>query len=297
MTRRRLGAVLGLLVALVLLVPTAVTVARFTSEDTAASTSGGTGQWCAVPTPETQSNVYRLQDMPQYTFGDDTSHMIIVPVVNNGEFGPTGGNGRIGARLWACDSSQLTDDSWVKVTSLRRHGTAEELVWTNRQSEGFAGHRLNPEEGFGAQLSQLHRQGSGDGVVRGYERSEYTWLVSSGRTKEVTDAFPACSDSECQIDLTPHATFAQGFQHDTGTDRAPDNAVEYLGSGYWSGPRTFTPNEVNPVQLVTYTGPQPPFQNQQGPTSTDGRQVQWVVMQWWGSTEPSDDMVIEVFLE
>jgi hypothetical protein len=135
-----------------------------------------------------------LNDMTEVTFGGATSRMIIVPVVNNGEYGPApqaGENYRLGVRLWACNSDSMTNNSRVKVTSWRRGSNSAPISWVSGSTTEFTDLRLNPEQGFGARLVELHRHGGeGDGLVRGQDRSRFTWLVASGRTKNAVDASP-----------------------------------------------------------------------------------------------------------
>lgn len=295
---QRFGLPLVMLLALALLVPTTLTAAYLTAEQTAQQTVGGVGRWCSVPTPEKQSNVYRLSAMPYYTSSE--SRMAIVPVVNNGEYGPSGGERRLGVRLWACDGSRLSSGSQVKITAWRNTGSrVSNKVWLPRHGSGFAGHRLNPTQGFGAEIVRLHREGStsllNSSLVLS-DRSKYSWLVASGRSKNLRDARPGCATVLCSITIDPVPTFTDAFNSDTGTSRTPSNSVEYLASGYWSGAGSFSSGTPNPVNLAAYSGPQAPFGNNQGPTSTDGRQIQWVIMESWGTTAPSEDMVVEVFL-
>lgn len=297
---RRFGLPLVLLLSLVLLVPTSLTAAYLTAERTAEQTTGGVGRWCSVPTPEKQSNVYRLSDMPYYSSSE--SSLAIVPVVNNGEYGPTGGTGRLGVRLWTCNAN-LASDSHVKVTAWRNEGDASaNKVWLPPRGESFASHRLDPTQGFGQEITELHRTGSNPGGganIVAPDRSRYSWIVSSDRTKSNRTASDTCRTTTlCIIDVDAAPTFANGFNSDTSGSRSRSNSVEYLASGFWAGSGQFSPGDPKDVNLDVYpeTAPRPPFSNGQGPSSTDGRQIQWVIMEWWGSTTPSDDMVVEVFV-
>lgn len=295
---RTLGFLLSALLIVALLVPTSLTLAYLTAEDSARQTEGGTGRWCSVPAPEKQSNVYRLADMPHYA--SSNSSLIIVPVVNNGEFGPGGGARTLATRLWACGSASLTSGSNVKITAWRNEGSAAaDTRWLPREGTGFAGHRLDPTGGFGKQIAGLHFTGSlpgGGAYLEGSDRSKYTWLVASGRTKSNPSASDSCSTTAlCVINIGPIPTFANAFDANAGSSRSPNNSVEYRAAGFWTGDGVLAPGSPKEVQMDPYTGPAAPFSNGQRPTSSSGRQVQWVVMEWWGSTAPSDDMVIEVF--
>lgn len=286
-----------MLAGLVLLFPVGFTTAYLTAETDEATTSGGTGRWCSVPDPEKQPNVYRLNEFPTIKWaGSETSRMIIVPVVNNGEFGPSEGNRRLGVRAWSCKSDTLTAAGSVKVTTWRNASSKQTTMnWSSDGSDRFASQRLNPKSSFGEILTNLHRHGTKGGAINGNDRQRYSWVMSSGQTKS-SKTPPTCSNSSCSIALDPNPTFATGFQADAAGTREPKNSVEYLASGYWTGAGTFDRSSAHPVNLAPYSGTKPPFANGTGPSSTDGRQVQWVVMEWWGSTTPSDDMVLEVFV-
>lgn len=305
---RQVWTIAAVFAALILVLPIGFTTAYLTDTKTAADTSGGTGRWCSVPTPEKQPNVYRLKDFPTHQWsGSGTSSMIIVPVVRNGEFGPGGGDGRLGVRAWACQSSSLTTSSSIKITSWRNASSNQGTMnWLNRVGgDGFASHRLSLTSDFGAQLAKLHREGSTNLLGAGLtfnDRQRYTWLMSSGRDRSSTSASPTCLTNLCTLDIDPYPTFSAGFQADTAGTREAKNSVEYLASSYWKDAGTWTGGVVTrpteqPVNLTAYSGsPKPPFANGTGPASTDGRQVEWVVMEWWGSTAPTDDMVLEVFV-
>lgn len=284
----------AILAALFLLVPVGATTAYLTSKSTASQTIGGVGRWCSVPNPAEQPNVYRLKDFP--TYSSSGSSMIIVPAVRNGEFGSGGGDGRLGVRAWACSSSSLTTGSNIKVTSWRNTSASPALNWLQPvNGSGLPSRRLNPSSGLGQELTKLHREGTSGLVgarLGGDDRAKYAWIMSSGRTKTATNASPSYSLLVHNFNIDPHPTFSSGFKSDDSGTRTVSNSVEYLatafwkGSGEWSG-GLLSPPTAQPVNLV-------PYKNDI--TSTDGRQVQWVVIEWWGATAPSDDMVLEVFV-
>lgn len=282
--------VTAILATLLLLVPVGVTTAYLTSRATAGQTAGGLGRWCSVPNPAEQPNVYRLKDFP--TYSSSSSSMIIVPVVRNGEFGSGGGDGRLGVRAWTCSSSTLTSNSTVKVTAWRNTDRSATLKWLAPvNGNGFPSRRLDPENGLGAQFKKLHRTGSnaaGTPNLTLSDRQRYTWLMSADRTKANPTAAASCGLLGCAIvRVGDGPTFANGFAADTPGSRIPSNSVEYLGAGYWKNADEYDTSTAHPVNLSSYGNDL---------TSSDGRQVQWVVMEWWGSTPPSDDMVLEVFV-
>ena len=299
---RRVWMIVAALAALALFFPIGATAAYLTSVKDAPTTTGGTGRWCAVPDPATHPNVYRLKSFQPYS--STGSSIIIVPVVNNGEFGPKGTSRRLGVRAWACKSDSLVSNSQVKVTAWRT-STSPTLNWLPRvNGNGFASHRLDPLNGFGAGIVKLHRNGStgvGGASLTLNDRQKYSWLMSSNRNKTNREAKPSCLTTACILSIDENPTFASAFEPDTSGSGPSDNSVEYLASSYWTGSGQWDgglvsgPSEQQ-VNLNGYAGPQPPFSNGSGPTSTDGRQVQWVVMEWWGSTTPTDDMVLEVFV-
>lgn len=94
-------------------------------------------------------------------------------------------------------------------------------------------------------------------------------------------------------DAGPPPAFAAAFNGDTGSSRKLTNSVPYRANAYWKDAGTWTGSFLSPptVQTVNLA----PYGNYL--SSSDGRQVEWVVMEWWGSTTPTDDMVLEVFVE
>lgn len=286
------------LALLLFVLPVAGTTAFLTAEATTPQTQSGTGRWCAVPAPENRSNVYRLADFPHYS-GQNT-RMVIIPAVHNGDFGPVNGSGTLGVRLWACHASSLPATGQVKVTAWRNDGSDGTPQWLSRDGTGAAQHRLDPNNGFGAEIRELHRTGSNPGGganVISQDRSRYSWLLSSGRTRSTPTAFPSCATILCIIDIDPHPSLPNAFVPDSATGRPHNNSVTYLGAKYWSGGGNFTPGERYPLTMQPYTGPAPPWADGGGPLSQDGRQVQWVVIEAWGVSTTPQDLVVEVFIE
>lgn len=292
---RRVWVITAILAALFLLVPVGATTAYLTAKDTADPTSGGVGRWCSVPNPAQHPNVYRLNEFDQQNWGgSEVSHMIIVPVVRNGEFGTGGGDGRLGVRTWACDASKLTSTSSLKVTAWRNGSASADFKWlTPKNGSGLPSQRLSPASGFGQTVSKFHRNGTSGGTLRNDDRQLYSWLLSSGRSKSEPTKVPPYTTLTHNYDITPAPTFAAAFNGYTDSSRKLTNSVAYRSNAYWKDAGTWTgsllsPPTVQPVNLAPYGN---------NLSSSDGRQVQWVVMEWWGSTTPSNDMVIEVFVE
>ena len=285
----------AILAALLLLVPVSVTTAHLTNRATAGQTSGGVGRWCSVPNPAENPNVYRLSEFDRQNWGgSEVSYMIIVPVVRNGEFGAGGGDGRLGIRAWACDSSQLTSNSSLKVTAWRNGSASADFTWLPpKNGSGLPSRRLSPASGFGQTVSKLHRNGTSGGTLKDDDRQLYSWLLSSGRTKSEPKKVPPYTTLTHNYDVTPAPTFAAAFNGDTSSSRTLTNSVPYRANSYWKDAGTWTGSFLSPptVQTVNLA----PYGNNL--SSSDGRQVEWVVMEWWGSTTPSNDMVLEVFVE
>lgn len=304
---RRLWMIVAALAALALCFPIDATTAYLTSMKDAPTTTGGVGRWCAVPDPKTHPNVYQLTEFGKSGFG---TRMNIVPVIRRGnDFGPGGGDGHLGVRAWACNDSALTSSSNIKVTAWRTPASPGTLYWLPRVGgNSAASHRLDPENGLGDTLNTLHRSGSKvlditEPYLSFSDRQQYAWIMSSNRTKSNRNANPPCIVPACTtLPIYNTPTFSSGFNADSGESQTPENSVTYMASAYWDDAGKWTGGLVSAptlrdVKLQTYAGPQPPFSNGSGPTSTDGRQVQWVVMEWWGSTTPTDDMVLEVFVQ
>lgn len=291
---RHAWIITAILALLVLLVPVGATTAYLTSGATAPGTTGGVGRWCSVPDPAENPNVYRLSDFAEYRWSSSaSSHLIIVPAVRNGDFGAGGGDGRLGIRAWACKSSALTTSSDIRVTSWRNANGSGSINWKS-QGGKIAANRLDPTTGLGQTLTELHREGNRAGKrLRGDARTQYSWLMSSGRSKTNLTISPNCllGANTCALDIEGHPTFGSGFNGDTPGSRSLNNSVEYLASAYWrrggEWPTLLEPIAEQPVVLNPYG---------KDIASTNGNQVQWVVMEWWGSTLPSDDMVLEVFV-
>lgn len=298
--RRSARWFIAIVALLLFALPPAVTTAFLTDQAISAQTQSGTGRWCAVPAPEHRNNVYRLTDLPLYS--SQNTRTVIIPVVHNGEFGPVNGPGTLGVRLWACRPSSLSSTGQVKVTAWRNDGDDGTPSWLPRQGTGAASHRLDPTQGFGAAINQLHRTGTnagGGANVLLSDRSRYSWLLSSDRTRSNPTAFPSCATSLCIIDIDTHPSLTNAFVPDSATGRPHNNSVTYLGAKYWSGSGDFTPGERYPLTMQPYTGPAPPWANGAGPLSLDGRQVMWVVIEAWGLNQNpvANDLMVEVFIE
>lgn len=334
-------------------IPTAVTGAYLTASATASS-AAAVGNWCGVPDSATNANVYPLNTFTSVTASGTTSRMMIVPVLNNGDFdassAATGADGQLGVRLWSCTPTALTGT--VKATAWRGVGTAANV---SGYSTSMAQARVNPAaSGLGAELRDLHRAAtstttkdttSGMNVTS----SRYTWLLDSTRTSGADFAsVPACADRTCAVAPSKTGTsFANAFsgtESATTANAVQGNSATYLGGTYYpkngawpTTSRTLTQTEINkcnyflswlfnpsecswsqrwapgsttttttvqvdndPVvypKVLTATNTATAAQRTAALNDTTGDVVQWVVLEWTGSTIPATDMEIEVYVK
>lgn len=308
----------ALLVCVLLALPSATTGAFLTATAPAPAATVGTGRWCAVPNHQLKPNVYRLSDFQTADYsGHRSTHMLAVPVVNNGDYAPTAavpgatpGSGTVGVRLWACNSASLgtTSAPSLKITSWRKSTATvdnQPVTWkspaTSPLSSQFASklpaQRVDLSVGWGLRLQQLHRLGGGliTDNLSGEPRSQYGWILAHGRTKTNTTAVPSCPTNGCSFSMADAPTWPNAFQADTTATRDYTNSVTYLGQKFWTGtgawPTSGAP-AASSLQLSSYS----PTLTQVG-TTTNGQQVQWVTMEWW-TTAPAayDDVLVEVFV-
>lgn len=314
-----LGVLVGLLGAAL---PGSATGAYLTDSRAAAASDAGTGSWCALPDHSTHPNVYRLADLPTFASALDgfTTRMIVVPVVQPvgdraQDFAPlvqgsssTTSALTLGVRLWAC-SATFPAGSQLKITAWRRDaGSSPDTAWLTPVSATWAGQRLDPQQGWGLEVQRLHRWGTrppGEYTtnVRGVHRQQYSWVLSSNRRATALTAKPYCGSLECTLELKSTYDWQYTFAADDGTSTTsapPPNSVTYLAAKYWTGAGDWPTTTVaaSPTVLEPYAADTPlPLSSTGYPDSTDGRQVQWVVMEWWGSATPTPDLRVEVFLQ
>lgn len=334
-------------------IPTAVTGAYLTATATASATTA-VGSWCGVPDSATNANVYPLNSFTSVTANGTTSRMMIVPVVNNGDFAATsavaGDAGQLGIRLWSCTPNALTGT--VKATAWRGVGTAASV---SGYSTSMAQVRANPAaSGLGAELRDLHRAATSTTAKdttsgMNLTASRYTWLLDSTRTSGAdSTSVPTCADRTCAVAPSKTGT-AFGSAFSGSESAATANAVQgnsatYLGGTYYpkngawpTTSRTLTQTEINrcnyflswllnpsecswsqrwapgsttttttvqvdndPVvypKVLTATPTATAAQRTAAMNDTTGDVVQWVVLEWTGSTVPATDMEIEVYVK
>ena len=306
---RVLPAALAVVLA-ALLAPVARTGAFFTSTATAPDAQSGMSAYCAVP-GTIRPNVYRLNQFPTITSALDSTNvrMLIVPVANAsnsgyGTYDPLTAR-TLRVRLWTCGSSLATGTT-VKVTSWRR-STADALPtsWRAAATGGtWAAQRLDPNAQWGLRVQRLHRWGSeaGNGhSVVGEDRTQFSWLVGSSRSRTDPGLDPACAAADCTLEMDANLDWSATYAPDTPTSQTYTNWVDYTAEKYYgTGDGSTWPTDVptaTPVVMSKYEGTAVPgFSGTTYPASTDARQVQWVAMEWWGATPP-DSARIEVVLE
>lgn len=318
-----------LLACLVLGLPTAVTGAYWTTRHDAPATTAGTGRWCSVPNHQLQPNVYPLTTFPTIPLPEGgTVRMLAVPVVNNASYGPAKITSTVKVRLWACNAQALTTAPTMKVTAWRKASaaTTDPLVWnaaatsplSTSYSATLPAQRLNLTTGWGKKLQDFHRLGSNNGTsVTDPLRTQYSWIIGHGRTKTTPTTDASCTYSSllgsCEINTNGYPKWADAFRADTGTAGDYTNSVTYTARKFWTGSGTWPTTTPQPtdLQLDAYTpalslpyntGTTTVTNNQLSPTTTNGtptgRQVEWVVMEWWGTTPASyGDLAAEVLLE
>lgn len=242
---------------------------------------------CGVPNADDQSNVYQLNEIPENSTTD--SHIMIVPVVNNGEYGGGSGDGRLGVRAWSCGDTELSSSNSLKVTSWSNSGTVSDLQYiSGANTSKFSEMRLDTEKGYGKEIADISRGGSSNllgAEITGNDRDRYSWLISSGRDNSNTAADPSCKSSMCRLNVDPVPTFNKAFSN-SGEESAVN--VEYLAS-HSKQASGFNPRSIHNTVLD-------PYNDTTTPSSLNAGQIRWVVVEWWGDDTPSDDMALELFV-
>lgn len=312
------------LALLLLSLPTEGTDALWTTTTTASTAAAGTGQWCAAPDPsEVGARFIRLSSIT--TNVGTNQYMAIIPVANNAAWGGDGSTSRtLAVRLWGCQTAPVGS---LRVTAWSNPNTALAVTMLTGSTVAPAS-RLNPASGLGAKLKTLAQSASISattaavtGTTSGDLRA-YSWLISGGRTSAAPTTDPAactytlsvlvgetCGPVALTNSSGSDATFAQLFNvtpwststitSTTYSARtwALQSASGWDTSGAWlnvtcglivvgcstnAAPTTLTPTSVADLTLAP---------------SANGNLLQWVVVQWTGTTAPPSDLVLEVFLQ
>lgn len=265
-----LAAVLSLVVVGL---PASTTGAQLSASAPVKKVSSGVGNWCSVPNPGLKRNLYKLSEFPTVEVPDTAStrtsvKMLVIPVVNNSDFDPTGGEnsvagaqpGQLGVRLWSCTDPSALSSVSIKATAWRGSYDASNFVSQTLPSatNKFASARLNPSGGLtagatqpgtvaGAELRDLHRgknlqaaETTVDGVT-----ARYSWILSNGRDKSMTNhkKAPACVTAGSRCVVTPTsggdgaAGLAKAFSNNGSGPASPavsENSVTFLAQKYYS---------------------------------------------------------------
>jgi hypothetical protein len=308
--------------ALLLAQPSQGTGATWTTTTTATSANAGTGQWCAAPDPsEVGARFIRLSTVTT-NVGTNQS-MAIIPVANNAAWGGGTGTKTLGVRLWGCQTAPVGS---LRVTAWSNPTTALADNWLTGTTVAPAS-RLNPASGLGAQLKTLAQGtsttaalpliiGSPSGDLR-----RYSWLIAGGRTSTTpaTDP-PQCTyltsltSANCTAQITNSSggdsSFASVFNVApwTGTTISATTYTAHTWATQSSSGWATTNGWLNVtcgvlgllecgtnVTSTTLTGTAATDATLLG--SPNGNLMQWVVVQWTGTTTPPSDLVLEVFMQ
>ena len=308
---------------LLMAIPATGTGATWTTTTTATTAAAGTGQWCAAPDPsEVGARFIRLSTVT--TNVGTNQQMAIIPVANNAAWGGGTGTPTLGVRLWGCQTAPVGN---LRVTAWSNPNTALAVTMLTGTTVAPAS-RLNPASGLGAKLKTLAQGASisaTTGAVTGGTSGDlraYSWLVSGGRTSAAPTTDPAactyalsvlvgetCGPVALTNSSGSDATFPQLFNvtpwsgstitPTTYTARtwADQSASGWDTSGAWlnvtcglivvgcstnAAPTTLTGTSIADSTLLA---------------SPNGNLIQWVVVQWTGTTPPPSDLVLEVFLQ
>jgi hypothetical protein len=300
------------------------TGATWTTTTTASTAAAGTGQWCAAPDPsEVGARFIRLSTVT--TSVGTNEHMAIIPVANNAAWGGGTGSKTLGVRLWGC---QTAPAGTLRVTAWSNPTPSVTDTWLAGSTTTVAPtSRLDPGSNLGAQLKGLSMAASvtatntllGLGGTSGDLR-RYSWLISGGRTSAApsTDP-PQCNYSTlvpasptCSVTITNSSggdsTFASLFNilpwsgstitanPYTARTWATETPTGWDAANAWlTNTNTGILQNGTVAAATTLTGTSSTDATLLG--TTDGNQMQWVVIEWTGTVTPPSDLVLEVFLQ
>jgi hypothetical protein len=326
-TRRRFGMILPAALAagfalLLIALPTQGTGATWTTTTTASTAAAGTGQWCAAPDPsEVGARFIQLSTVT--TIVGTNQRMAIIPVANNTAWGGGTGSKTLGVHLWGCQTAPV---GTLRVTAWSNPATAVADNWLTGSTVAPAS-RLDPANGLGAQLKGLAQGATitatntllGLGGTSGDLR-RYSWLISGGRTSAAPTTDPPQCNYSTVIPASP--TCSVTITNSSGADTSFANlfnVTPWTGSTIasttytartWATESTTGWGATNAWLNVTGTGL---LQNGTVAAATtltgtsatdatllgttDGNQMQWLVVDWTGTTTPPTDLVLEVFLQ
>jgi hypothetical protein len=301
--------------------PVASTGAFYTATTTGATADAGTGQWCAAPDPAVSgSRFVRLSSLPVAT---GNTRMAIVPVANNAAWGGGTGSKGFGVRLWGCSDTPPNDT--LRVTAWANPASPIPAATWLANNGVAPSSRLDTSAGLGLSLRTLALAATVDatkpliGNSSGDAR-RYSWLVANGRTNTTQTADPTTCQYVlnlliyCSFPLTNSSsgdnTFAQTFNTSpwttpniVGVDYTARTLAIQSTTG-WSNGAAYLNSTCGVLGLLICTT-NPAATTLSGTAATDasllassdGNQLQWLVIQWTGTTAPTSDLVLETFLQ
>lgn len=307
-----------------LALPARGTGATWTTTTTASGASAGTGQWCAAPDPsEVGARYIRLSTVT--TNVGTNQQMAIIPVANNAAWGGGTGSKTLGVRLWGCQTTPPSDS--LRVTAWSNPATALGTTWLAGGAVAPAS-RLNPASAAGADLKSRAQLATTTASltlltsVPSGDLRRYSWLIAGGRTSSA----PTTDPTACTYLTTALGALTCNAQI-TNSSNTDSSFAGLFNVAPWSGstitPTTYTANTWA-VQSATGWGTSTGWLNvscgvlgllicgtNATPTtltgtslsdatllaSNNGNLLQWLVIQWTGTTAPPSDLVLEVFLQ
>jgi hypothetical protein len=302
--------------------PTEGTGALWTTTTTASTAAAGTGQWCAAPDPsEAGARFIRLSSIT--TSVGTNQYMAIIPVANNAAWGGGTGSKTLGVRLWGCQTAPVGS---LRVTAWSNPSTAVADTWLTGSTTSVAPtSRLNPSSGLGAQLEGLALGSTVTATTSLLGQSgdlrRYSWLIAGGRTSAAPTTDPAQCSYSLPLSLVSQ-TCSATITNSSGADStfaSLFNILPWTGSTIaattytartWATESPTGWGATNAWLNVTSTGLLEDGTVAAATTlsgtsasdatllaSTDGNQMQWLVVDWTATTTPPSDLVLEVFLQ
>jgi hypothetical protein len=311
------------LAALLLAAPVQGTGATWTATTTASGANTGTGQWCAAPEPsEVGARFIRLNTVT--TNVGTNQQMAIIPVANNAAWGGGTGSKTLGVRLWGCQTAPVGS---LRVTAWSNPATPLATTWLAGGAVAPAS-RLNPTSAAGVDLKSRAQLATTTASltlltsVPSGDLRRYSWLIAGGRTSSA----PTTDPTACTYLTTALGAVTCNAQI-TNSSNSDSTFANLFNVAPWSGttitPTTYTANTWA-VQSATGWGTSTGWLNvscgvlgliicgtNASPTtltgtslsdanllaSNNGNVLQWLVIQWTGTTPPPSDLVLEVFLQ
>lgn len=308
---RRLAFAAAATLAAALLIPSGVTGAFWTASAPGSAGTAGIGDWCATPDTASNPRAIRIADIPAISgSGASAVNMIAIPVANNASWGGGDVNRTLAVKLQTC-STTIPNNFTLRVTAWS-NSTANTgaTTWLNANTSISPASRLNLTAGRGSEIQKLARWGqsttSPGTTVSNLDARRFSWLVSGPRSSAAPAAAPAdCHNRDCTPDFTavagPSAFLANNWTSTTPsvTYSAATFAMNTPGGGSdWGSAAGLNANgnpTSNSIVSATATTMVPSTNDATALASADGNLMQWVVIQWSGSTPPSD-LIAEIVL-